>query len=152
MARTRTAKGRYDQLLCFNFYRGWRAIQAYYARCFEPRMNPQRIYILGLCGGEGSTISAIAAALHIDLPAVSAIVDRMERDGLVKRTRSAHNRREVIVTATEEGERAMHETDERLREADRALFRVVKTADISHLHRIVAAIDGAMSQQSEVIR
>ena len=79
---------RFEEALCFNFYLGWRLVQAYYGEFLPPGMSPQRIYALGVCDPvKGTTVSEIARALQIDPPAVSALLDRMDDAGLIVRRR-----------------------------------------------------------------
>jgi DNA-binding MarR family transcriptional regulator len=46
---------------------------------------------------------ALARALHLSAPTVTGILDRLEKRGLVERTRAAHDRRSVIVHVTPGG-------------------------------------------------
>ncbi len=139
----------YDDLLCFNLYVGWRRIQAYYAPCFPETMNPQRIYVLGLCAEAPCTVSHIADVLCLGLPPVSGLLSRMERDGLLQRRRSPKSRREVIVEITDAGRRAMHEADRCLRRADSKLFEHVDERDVVALRRVVRAIAKAGAEGTQ---
>lgn len=47
---------------------------------------------------------ALAQAVHLSPPTLSGILDRLERRGLLKRTRSDHDRRSLVVTVTEAGQ------------------------------------------------
>ncbi|MFU8828738.1 MAG: MarR family winged helix-turn-helix transcriptional regulator [Phycisphaerales bacterium] len=135
------------ELLCFNFYLGWRAIQAFYKPNFDAGMNPQRIYALAVCDADrGTTVSQIAAALQIELPAVSALVDRMEADGLVERRRSDHDRRTVEVFLTRLGVSSRARHDELLRKADEQLFAEhVRPKDLIALRRIVSGLSKSIA-------
>src|SRR6266571_6233095 len=59
-------------------------------------------------GGEKS-LSDLAQAEQVRPPTMSRIVDALVRDGLVKREVDRTDRRSVAITATEKGERIMHE-------------------------------------------
>lgn len=130
----------YDGLLCFNFYVGWRAIQEFYAPAFPPELNPQRLYVLGICGAPGITVGQIAATLRIDDAAVSNMLSRLERDGLVERRPDATDRRGVIAIITAKGRRLIEATDLRLRTLDRELASVISTEDAAAVARVVGAI------------
>jgi len=139
------------QLLCFNFYLGWRAIQAYYKPNFEPGMTSQRIYALSLCETDRPVkMTDIAEALEIDLPAVSSLIDRMASDGLVNRRRSRRDRRAVEVWLTKKGETARELHNQRLQEADVPLFaQHIRASDLKALRRIVEGVNQAAKAQRE---
>lgn len=130
------------ELLCFNFYLGWRAIQAFYKVRFEAGMNPQRMYTLAICDQRlPTTMSQIAASLQIDLPAVLALVARMEDDGLLVTRRSAIDRRIIEVHLTAAGTATRNRHDSLLRAADEQLFdKHVRTQDMQALRRVVQGI------------
>jgi MarR family transcriptional regulator, organic hydroperoxide resistance regulator len=51
------------------------------------------------------SLSSLSAKIHAQNSTVTGIVDRMEREGLVVRTRSASDRRVVHISLTEKGAR-----------------------------------------------
>jgi DNA-binding MarR family transcriptional regulator len=130
----------YDALLCFNFYVGWRAIQEFYGPAFPPELNPQRLYVLGLCDGPGASVRRISEALRIDDAAVSNILNRLAADGLVERHPDPADRRGVISVSTRNGKKLMKATDTRLRALDRDLARRIPEADIAAIARTVRAL------------
>lgn len=67
------------------------------------QFNVLRLLLTG--ADEGETCSALKAGLMHRVPDVTRLVDRMERDGLVARGRSARDRRVVLVRITAEGRR-----------------------------------------------
>ncbi|MEL7086951.1 MAG: MarR family winged helix-turn-helix transcriptional regulator [Planctomycetota bacterium] len=133
------------QLLCFNFYLGWRAIQAYYKPHFSAGMNPQSMYVLALLDpDQPSHVTRIAEALGIDKPAVSGLLDRMETAGLVRRADDPADGRGVHVYLTAEGQTLRAEHDERLCAADGPLFKNhVRPEDLDALRRIVRGLEHA---------
>jgi DNA-binding MarR family transcriptional regulator len=64
---------------------------------------------------------AIASRLVLSPPAVTRLVDRAERAGLVERTRDVLDQREVTVRITEYGRSAVHRADAALRAAVREM-------------------------------
>lgn len=133
-------EGPYDGLLCFNFYVGWRAIQKYYAPAFPSELNPQRLYVLGLCKAPGASVSQIATAMHIDDAAVSNLLGRLERDGLLERQPASHDARGVVCVITAKGRRMAEATDARLRALDSQLADQVTDADVASINRVVRSL------------
>jgi DNA-binding MarR family transcriptional regulator len=145
-SRQRTRKdgpapeGPYDALLCFNFYVGWRAIQEFYGPAFPPELNPQRLYVLGLCKAPGASVSQIATSLHIDDAAVSNMLGRLERDGLVERRPAPDDARGVISVITAKGRRMAEATDARLKALDRQLADRITDTDVAAVERVVRSL------------
>jgi DNA-binding MarR family transcriptional regulator len=52
---------------------------------------------------EGRTISAVASYLGLSRPATSQMIDKLVRRGLVRRSESAHDRREKAVVLSAKG-------------------------------------------------
>ena len=59
--------------------------------------------------GGDRTVGQLAAAEQVRSPTMSGLVAEMERDGLVERRPSAADGRSVVVSATQEGRRVLHE-------------------------------------------
>ena len=55
----------------------------------------------------GVTVGELASGEHVSTAAMSKRISRLERDGLVARTKSEADRRCVGLTLTEEGQRAL---------------------------------------------
>lgn len=60
-------------------------------------------------GASGVTHSALGASLMLSKAPITGVVDRLERDGLVKREPDAHDRRVSRIAITPQGETRWHE-------------------------------------------
>jgi DNA-binding MarR family transcriptional regulator len=91
------------------------------------------------------TVGSLARAVHLSQPTVSGIVDRLERQGLVRRERLAEDRRAVAVQLTAEGERALAEAPSLLQDTFRRnLSRLAEWEQsflLAALQRIAAMMD-----------
>lgn len=130
----------YDDLPCFNFYRGWRLIQDFYAPVFEDGFNPQRSYVLGYCLDKPRTISEIASMMLIDDAAISNMVKRMQQDGLVTRKRSETDRRSFEIQATEKGAKLSREAKKKFIALNAELEQALSAEDRAFLRHIVRRI------------
>jgi DNA-binding MarR family transcriptional regulator len=81
-----------------------------------------------------STAGDLAKAAELSPASVSAMLDHLERDGIVERSRSASDRRVVVVSLTESGRALLAEKRERWRARGR-----VALADVSEEHLHAAA-------------
>jgi DNA-binding MarR family transcriptional regulator len=71
-------------------------------------VSPEQVAILvSIKHAPGVTAGELAANERVSAPAMSKLVSRLERDGLVARTQSVADRRRAGLTLTEEGQRAL---------------------------------------------
>ena len=76
----------------------------------ELALSPAEIRVLIFLGDNGETImTELAAAIETPLSTVTRIADRLERKGLIVRSRSDRDRRIVVVTPSEKGKK-LHDT------------------------------------------
>ncbi|HEV3038210.1 MAG TPA: MarR family transcriptional regulator [Candidatus Angelobacter sp.] len=89
-----------------------------YLRHMEDRarqigLNPQQYQVLlaikGLPKDKSPTISAIAERMQLNHNSMVELVDRCEERGLLRRARSASDRRQVILAITPDGETLMRQ-------------------------------------------
>ena len=135
----------YDNLVCFNFYRGWRAVQEFYASAYPDTLNPQRHYIVGLCTDEAKRVSEIAEMMQIDDAAISNILRRMEKDNLITRSKSSTDGRSIEVRTTAYGIKLATETEKKLKALDEILDRDITSKDRQVLYKLVKVIHESTS-------
>lgn len=77
------------------------------ARILEPHdLTPQQWVVLVVLWWQDTiSVSDLASHLRTEKPAVSRLVDRMEKAGLVIKTPSATDRRSIIVSASEKAKK-----------------------------------------------
>jgi DNA-binding MarR family transcriptional regulator len=73
----------------------------------EPQQYQGLLALRGLPPGQEPTIRALAERLQIRHHSAVELVDRMEKRGLFRRTRSKDDRREVLLQVTARGERLL---------------------------------------------
>jgi DNA-binding MarR family transcriptional regulator len=64
----------------------------------------QFLVLVDLAGGQSRTQKELVRRLAVEQPTMANTLARMERDGLIIRTRSAGDRRQSIITATAKAE------------------------------------------------
>ncbi|MFQ5691102.1 MAG: MarR family winged helix-turn-helix transcriptional regulator, partial [Gemmatimonadota bacterium] len=103
----------------------------------------------------GSSIGALARGVHLSQPTVSGVLDRLERRGYVRRERSESDRRAVVVTATEKGEKVLCESpsllQDRFREELARLEGWERHWLLSALERIAAMMDAERIKAAPVL-
>ena len=100
--------------------------------------TPQLVIIQAVGELKEPTVSDIAKAVSLSLATVTTILNRLETNGLVIRTRSTVDRRRVIVTLTDSGQDLRAQAPKPLQ--DRFVGRFSKL-DSWEQHQIVAALE-----------
>jgi DNA-binding MarR family transcriptional regulator len=109
-------------------------------------ISPEQVSLLVAIKYErGIGVRELAAHERVSPPAMSKHVDRLERDGLVRRTPSADDRRRVGLTLTEEGQRVLRRVRSR-----RTAWLASRLGKLSPSE--LAAVEAAVEPLSRLLR
>src|SRR5262245_27604292 len=100
--------------------------------------SPQLAVLREIMGGKNSTPSTIATALHLSQPTVTGILGRLEHRKLIRRQRSNSDRRNILVTASDEGRRLAEQAPALLRDRFR---QELATLDLADQQQILDVLD-----------
>jgi len=105
-------------------------------------LSPAQYNVLRILRGAGEALpcSAIGERLVTRDPDVTRLVDRMERQELVRRLRSAHDRRVVLVELAPGGRRLLEGLDEPVRELHASLTAHVPLARLESLRSLLREV------------
>lgn len=94
-----------SDLLCFALYSTSHAMQRAYGPLLDPfgLTYPQYLVLLTLWAEDGQPVGQIARALQLESNTLTPLLKRIETQGLVRRSRSEQDERQVIVSLTERG-------------------------------------------------
>ena len=94
-----------DNQLCFRLYTAARLVMQAYYPYFEPLgiTYPQYLVLLVLWEKDHQPVNDIAHLLHLETNTVTPLLQRMEKQGLVTRTRGKEDTRQRIVSLTAQG-------------------------------------------------
>jgi len=94
-----------DQQLCFALYSAGLAMNKVYRKLLRKLdlTYPQYLVMLVLWERDGVTVSDIGARLFLDSATLTPLLKRLEAAGLVSRTRSSADERQVVVALTGQG-------------------------------------------------
>ncbi|MFJ8110324.1 MarR family winged helix-turn-helix transcriptional regulator [Streptomyces sp. NPDC096132] len=95
-----------EEQLCFALYAAQRAVTSAYRPVLDELglTYPQYLVLLALWERGETTVKELAAALRLDYGTMSPLLKRLEAAGLVRRERSEHDERSVLVACTGRGE------------------------------------------------
>jgi DNA-binding MarR family transcriptional regulator len=94
-----------DQQVCFALYAASRAVTAAYRPLLAPLglTYPQYLVMLALWEQAPRTVRELGSTLQLESGTLSPLLKRMEAHGLITRTRSSDDERQVIVALTGAG-------------------------------------------------
>lgn len=92
-------------MVCFALHAASRAVTATYRPLLEPLglTYPQYLVLSALWERDDRTVGELVELLQLDYGTMTPLLKRLEKRGLVKRTRSPDDERSVIVGLTDEG-------------------------------------------------
>ncbi len=96
---------RLDQQLCFALYNASRAMIRAYAPLLEPLglTYPQYLVLLVLWQEDGLPVKQLGDRLGLDSGTLTPLLKRLEKGGIVERTRDRDDQRVVHIALTAEG-------------------------------------------------
>lgn len=103
-----------ENQLCFPFYSVSRLI----IRKYQPYLDrleityPQYLVMLVLWEKDGQTVNAIAKTLLLQTNTITPLLKRLEKQGIVSRSKSREDERKVLVHLTEKGHSMKNEAAE----------------------------------------
>ena len=130
-----------NSLICFNFYNGWREITGFYKDILGMDVTPQKVYVLELLEIDKQiTMNKLSVGMNLDSSAVSTLISRMEKKGLVKRTHGTEDRRTVFVKLTKEGYEAKQLLRQNFSGLTDGIGENISQKEISTLREIVSKV------------
>jgi DNA-binding MarR family transcriptional regulator len=99
-----------ERQVCFALVVAARSVLAVYRPLLEPLglTHPQYLVMLALWGETPLSVGRIGSLLQLDSPTLSPLLKRLQSAGLITRTRSGDDERQVDIDLTPEG-RALRE-------------------------------------------
>ncbi|MEJ5105161.1 MarR family winged helix-turn-helix transcriptional regulator [Chryseobacterium sp. MYb328] len=131
--------------LCFKTY----AVSRYITGLYKPYLDeisltyPQYLVMLVLWENGGMNIGKIGEHLHLDNGTLTPLLKRMEKHGLLSRTRSVNDERVVLISLTENGE-SLKDKARHIPEAVQECFHL----DEEKKNQLMSALDEILSTQS----
>ena len=97
----------------------------------------QGALLVSLHEGEAATAVELSRLYGVEESSVTRMLDRMERKGLVRRVRSADDRRKVMVRVTAAGKRKIADALPLAAKVAQHTWHNVSTAERETLHRVI---------------
>jgi DNA-binding MarR family transcriptional regulator len=97
----------------------------------------QYVILVRLASGETDSASTLCRGVSYDPGAMTRMIDRLERKGLVRRVRSPDDRRKVIVELTDEGKAIYPKLIESAVHTVNRFLRGFSRADVGQLEQLL---------------
>lgn len=114
------------------------------------QITPQQYTVLTIlrdAGEAGLPTLAIGTRMIERAPGVTRLVDRLEAQGLVARTRARDDRRQVRCTLTERGHAVLAALEEPVQAADAATVSALDAAEFEQLDELLHRLSEAVRAQ-----
>jgi DNA-binding MarR family transcriptional regulator len=116
----------------------------------DDHVTPTQLRILVLVERTpGTNLSTIAEALDVHPSNATRAVDRLVRAGFVARTESERDRRNLVLTITDEGEALLHRVMKHRRQAFERVLRQMDPDDRESLAAALAAFARAAGEPAD---
>jgi len=93
-----------------------------------------------IAGGEARSQQEVAAVLGVDRTSMVALLDALERRGIVARKPSEHDRRRNVVELTQDGRNLFQRAEQRNTEVEQAFTAALGDAGRAELRRALQAV------------
>lgn len=141
-----------EQQAMLNLLRTSDQFQNRFGRLFRQYgLTPSQYNILRILRGAGGPLPCleIASRMIQVVPAITGLVDRLARQGLVRRRRSADDRRVVYVELTPEAARLLARLDHPVLELHEQLLGHLSRAELSELNRLLEKARDSLDEPAE---
>jgi DNA-binding MarR family transcriptional regulator len=137
-----------DEQLCFALYSTGLAMNKVYRKLLRKLdlTYPQYLVMMVLWERDGVSVSGIGERLFLDSATLTPLLKRLEAAGLVARTRSAQDERQVVVSLTDAG-RAMR-ADAASIQQDVLCAAACEPADLIALKRQLERLRGKLADNT----
>ncbi|MGE5404168.1 MAG: MarR family winged helix-turn-helix transcriptional regulator [Candidatus Saccharibacteria bacterium] len=123
------------------------AITRKMTRFYNNKLSPYGLTIVQswvlfyLSNNDGSSLKDIAAALQLDSPVVTGLIDRLMKEDLVNRQEDPSDRRSLNIFLTKRGSELMKEISPIVIEYNQRIKSIVQSEDIGAFERALAALE-----------
>jgi DNA-binding MarR family transcriptional regulator len=131
-----------EQEACLNLLRTQDHVQQAFARLFHehgissPQYNVLRI-LRGTADGGGLPCQEVAARMITRMPDLTRLIDRLVAAGLAERSRTAEDKRVVLLTVTAAGLELLARLDQPVLDLHERLLGHLTRAELAELNRLL---------------
>ena len=132
-----------NEALVFSFLSAADAVEARLEAALDPTgLSLAKLAVLQFLAEakEALPLSDLAARQHCVRSNITQLIDRLEKEGLVRRRAAADDRRSVLAEITPAGQQAHAKGMRALAEAQRAIVKALKAGEATSLQNALSAL------------
>lgn len=141
---------RLENQLCFRLYSASRLVTQAYRKYLDPLglTYPQYLVMLVLWESDNMPVNDIARRLMLETNTVTPLLQRMEKEGFVQRSRGATDGRQMIVSLSDKGRRMKH----RAKNVPTCISADLKTESFTpeKLYDFISSLDAIIAESGKV--
>lgn len=141
----------FTDFLCFRLGALTRRIQRYYNNRFA-ELNitlGQSFVLFHLLEADGSSVKDIASTVQLDPPAITGLVDRLAKEGLVERQTDPNDRRTTQIYLTNQGREVAAQAELIATEFNQTMQKIVASDDSAAFERALSSLEEEVPGRSE---
>jgi DNA-binding MarR family transcriptional regulator len=139
-----------EQEAMLNILRTNDQFQNRFGRLFrEYGLTPSQYNVLRILRGEGKPMPCLEVAERMIqvVPAITGLIDRLEKQGLAKRERCTEDRRVVYIEITQKALGLLDQMDEPVRHLHKHLIGHLKRSELKELSRLLEKARANLEQR-----
>lgn len=125
------------------------SVRPMYRRLLEHDLSLAELVVLRQVQRGGLTVAAAADCLHLSPSAASRAIDRLVRDGLLRREENPDDRRQKLITMTPDGQRLIGEMEAIFAERQRQIVAVLDDEEQAVFGRLLTRMLAAHRADGE---
>ena len=110
----------------------------------RPITQTQFFVLVAVHSSGRAMMSVLAKNMHVSLPTISGIVDRLVKAGYVQRLDDPKDRRQVVITLTLKGESLIKQFQSVISERWQEVLKSLQAKDVESFYRVVAKLKKAL--------
>ncbi|UCX03200.1 MarR family winged helix-turn-helix transcriptional regulator [Shewanella glacialimarina] len=109
--------------------------------------SPQLLVLLSIAEHDGAMVKEVAKTINLSSATITSIVDRLEKRGLVTRTRSTTDKRKVGISLTDQGKEIIKDSPKPLQDHFIARFESMQEWEQSQMLATMQRISSMMDAE-----
>ena len=94
-------------------------------------------------------MSALAKNMHVSLPTMSGIVDRLVRAGYIRRVEDLQDRRQVVIELVRKGEQIIEQFQSVVARRWQEVLQSLDPVDVDAFYQVVSKLKNALQNQNK---
>ena len=109
----------------------------------------QFVVLVAIHSAGRSPMSALADNMHVSLPTMSGIVERLVKAGYIRRLEEPQDRRQVVIELARKGEQMIKQFQSVVAQRWQEVLQVLEPSDIESFYAVVSKLKDSLQNKKE---